>query len=81
MWHNSTLCLPLELENNPKDEVAVKWDFRDEQYVLLAKDGQVDLILHEDGTFRKPHPHALALAWSTARSMNKRIAEGRSKRL
>lgn len=76
MEHKGTFCLPLELKYDQKDEVAVKWDEDTEEYVILATDGTGEVVLHEDGTWRKPHPHALIEAWRVMCSMNKRIYEG-----
>lgn len=73
-------CFSFEPRFDDKDEVAVKWDDFAEEYIIPSRVGNFDEVLHEDGTWRKPHPHALAAAWSTCVSMNRRHTEGRNRR-
>lgn len=73
-------CLPLELRVEEKDEVRIVWDFDNEEYIIPSRNGQGDEVLHEDGSWRKPTLHALAQAWGTLRSMNRRHEEGRQRR-
>lgn len=80
MEHEGRFCLPFELKVKPEDEIKVVWDFDNEEYVILAANGDMDVLLHEDGTWRKPCPHALAEAWATVKSMNRRHEEGRQQR-
>ena len=83
LWHKGILCQPLLLNPEDTDEVTVRWDPVDEQWVVLCHLGDQSMVLHEDDTFRAPHPHALAQAWSTARSMNQRdkIAKNNRKQM
>ena len=80
MLINGVYCLPLTLCQCDKDEVKVVWDFDDECYIIPCRGGHADEVLHEDGTWRVPKPHALALAWATMRSMNKRHEDGLQRR-
>lgn len=77
---NGVYALPLELKFDEKDEIAVRWDDEDEEYCILTRNGQQEEFLHEDGTWRKPNPFALADAWATVKSMNRRVNEGRNRR-
>ena len=80
MQVDGAFCTPFVPQDKPEDEVAVKWDENNGEYTLLARNGQAQELLHEDGTWRKPTPDALALAWGTVKSMNRRVLEGRNRR-
>lgn len=80
MQIDGVYCLPLELKEVEADEIKVVWDFDNEEYVIPTLNGQRKVVLHEDGTWREPTLHALALAWATCRSMNRRHEEGRQRR-
>lgn len=73
-------CLPLELKEVEADEVKVVWDHDNEMYVIPTLNGQGKVVLHEDGTWREPTMHALALAWGVCRSMNSRHNEAMHRR-
>jgi len=77
---NGVYGLSYEPKSDPSEEIAVKWDDLDEEYVILTRNGLQEEFLHEDGTWRKANPHALAEAWATVKSMNRRVNEGRNRR-
>lgn len=80
MEYEGVYCLPFELKAKPEDDLKVVWDRDNEEYTLLAFNGDMDVLLHEDGTWRKPHPHALAEACAAIKSMNARVYEGERRR-
>ena len=80
MWHNGNLCSTFEADYDHKDEVKVVWDPEQEAYVILTLATDPEKVLHEDDTFRVPTVKAIASAWGSVRSMNRRNDEGRQKR-